>query len=70
MRLSQWGIVQAWLAEDKARKIEIVATSSGLLLRAVDPLHRKTIEVAVPESTDPSRTALQAIGRMNNEADA
>ena len=69
MRLSQWGIVQAWLAEEGSRKIEIVATSSGLLLRAIDPLQRKLVEVPVPESTDPSRIALQAIGKMNHEAD-
>jgi hypothetical protein len=63
-RIQQWGIVEVWLAEDDARGIVISGGSRGLRLTAIDPNKGERIEnIATDE--DPSRAALRAIGRMN-----
>lgn len=60
----QWGVVECWLAETEARGIVISGGHKGLRLTAIDPIKGERIEHVAPDE-DPSRAALRAIGRMN-----
>lgn len=62
MRLSQWGIVQAWLAEAPSRAVELVVLAGVLAVVARDGVH--TARANVEQVEDPSRAALRAIGEL------
>lgn len=58
MRLSQWGVVQAWLSMGPSRAIALEVLGGELLVIARDGVHTESVKVGPNE--DPSRAALRA----------
>ena len=63
IRISTWGIVQAWLAVDEAREIQVRADSAGLYIVAFHESLGVQHE-RVADGEDPSRAVLRATGRF------
>jgi len=59
MRISKWGIVEAWLATSPGRLVLIGLGPRGLQVTMIDPTMGERISVVRDE--DPSDAALRAI---------
>lgn len=62
MRLSQWGVVQAWLSSGPSRAVTLEVVGGELVVIARDGIHTSGVKVEALE--DPSRAALRATSEL------
>jgi hypothetical protein len=63
--IEKWGIVEAWLAGDKERKVTLSSGTHGLKVTVIDPINGEFTE-DVGREEEPSATALRCLGRFSS----
>lgn len=64
MKMSKWGMIEAWLAHDPRSRVVVIGIGAhGLQVTVVDPTHGQQVEVIGPNE-EPADAAFRAISKF------